>query len=76
MTYLQMDSFEVQEFLDSVNEGEVIRVSFIKQNGEHATYEGSLDVGAARKESVAIYTSEGWKRFNINRVTQIEKVEE
>ena len=76
MTYLQMDSFEVQDFLDRVNEGEVIRVSFLKQNGEHATYEGTLDVGANRSQSVAIYTDEGWKRFNINRVTQIEKVEE
>lgn len=76
MTYLQMDSFEVQDFLDHVQQGETIRVSFLKQNGDPATYEGTLDVGANRSQSVAIYTDEGWKRFNINRVTQIEKVEE
>lgn len=75
MTYLQMDSFEVQDFLDHVQQGETIRVSFLKQNGEHATYEGTLDVGANRSQSVAIYTDEGWKRFSVNRVTQIEKVE-
>ena len=67
---------EVQVFLDSVLEGELIKVRFFKKDGSVAEYEGVLDVGAARKESVAIYTSEGWKRFNINHVTNITKAGE
>lgn len=64
--------FEVQDFLNMVQQGEVIQVSFVKQNGESATYEGILDVGANHSQSVAINTSEGWKRFSVNRVTNIQ----
>ena len=67
--------FEVQDFLDHVQQGEVISVSFFKQDGSQAQYEGVLDVGANRSKSVAINTSEGWKRFSVERVTSIGKVE-
>ena len=67
--------FEVQDFLDNVVEGEMVQVSFIKQDGSQASYSGVLDVGANRSKSVAINTSEGWKRFSVERVTSIGKVE-
>lgn len=65
--------FEVQSLLDTVDNGQAVIVSFIKQNGAKATYTGFLDVGTTRSQSVAIYTLEGWKRFSVNRVTSIEK---
>jgi len=75
VTHLQMSGFDVQEFLDSVKEGQAIVVRFFKQNGDIAQYEGTLDVGANRATSVAIYTAEGWKRFSVERVIEIREVE-
>ena len=65
---------QVQEFLDSVLEGELIKVRFFKKDGSVADYEGVLDVGANHNQSVAINTDQGWKRFNLGSVISIEKV--
>lgn len=74
MTHIQMDGFEVQDFLDSLTPREMFSVQFVKQNGDVAEYIGCLDGSDTRKESVAIYTVEGWKRFSVHRVLNIEKV--
>lgn len=74
MDNIQLDSFEVQTFLDSLQPQEMFSVKFIKQNGDVAEYMGHLDGSDTRKQSVAIFTVEGWKRFNVNRVIEIEKV--
>lgn len=74
MDNIQLDSFEVQTFLDSLAPMEMFSVRFIKQNGDVAEYMGHLDGSDNRKESVAIFTIDGWKRFSVNRVLQIEKV--
>lgn len=74
MDNIQLDSFEVQTFLDSLAPMEMFTVTFIKQNGDVAEYIGHLDGSDTRKQSVAIFTVEGWKRFNVNRVIEIEKV--
>lgn len=74
MDNIQLDSFEVQTFLDSLQPQEMFTVKFIKQNGDVAEYMGHLDGSDTRKQSVAIFTIEGWKRFNVNRVIEIEKV--
>ena len=65
--------FMVQEILDSVTDSEtIITVEFVTQSGESRTYRGSLDVGANKSHSVAILTENGWKRFSVDRVTNIE----
>ena len=65
--------FMVQEILDSVTDSAtVISVDFVTQSGEKRTYRGTLDVGANRTNSVAINTEAGWKRFSVDRVTNIE----
>ncbi len=65
--------FMVQEILDSVTDsGTIVSVEFVTQSGESRTYRGSLDVGANKSHSVAILTDNGWKRFSIDRVTNIE----
>lgn len=64
--------YYVQEVLDSVNEGETLKVTFIKSNGDIVTYRGTLDVGANRSDIVAIKTEEGWKKFRISNVIDIE----
>ena len=65
--------FLVQEILDSVTDREtIVSVEFITQSGESRTYRGSLDVGANKSHSVAIQTENGWKRFSVDRVTNIE----
>ena len=65
--------FMVQEILDSVaDSATVISVDFVTQSGETRTYRGTLDVGANKSHSVAINTESGWKRFNVDRVTNIE----
>ena len=65
--------FMVQEILDSVQDsGTIVSVEFVTQSGESRTYRGSLDVGANKSHSVAINTDNGWKRFSIDRVTNIE----
>lgn len=69
----QLCPMEVQAFLDSLQPQEMFTVAFIKQNGEHCEYMGHLDGSDVRKQSVAIFTVEGWKRFNVNRVTNIER---
>ena len=74
MDNIQLDSFEVQTFLDSLQPQEMFTVTFIKQNGDVAEYMGHLDGSDTRKQSVAIFTVEGWKRFNVNRVIEIERV--
>lgn len=65
----------VQATLDAVNAGETIHVRFYKKDGSTGDYTGTLDVGANHSNSVAIYTAEGWKRFSVDRVISIEKVE-
>ena len=66
-------SFMVQEILDSVTDSEtIVSVEFVTQNGETRIYRGTLDVGANKSHSVAILTDNGWKRFSIDRVTNIE----
>lgn len=74
MDNIQLDSFEVQTFLDSLAPMEMFTVRFIKQDCSVAEYMGHLDGSDTRKQSVAVFTIEGWKRFNVNRVIQIEKV--
>ena len=74
MGNIQLDSFEVQAFLDGLKPQEMFVVAFIKQNGDSCEYMGHLDGSDVRKQSVAIFTIEGWKRFNVNRVTSIERV--
>lgn len=74
MDNIQLDSFEVQTFLDSLQTQEMFTVKFIKQNGDVTEYMGHLYGERLRKESVAIYTQDGFKRFNVNRVIEIEKV--
>ncbi|MTU25116.1 hypothetical protein [Parasutterella excrementihominis] len=65
--------FMVQEILDSVTDSAtVVSVDFVTQSGEARTYRGCLDVGANRTQSVAINTESGWKRFSVDRVTNIE----
>ena len=65
--------FLVQEILDSVQDSAtVISVDFVTQSGETRTYRGTLDVGANKSHSVAILTDNGWKRFSIDRVVNIE----
>ena len=65
--------FMVQEILDSVVDSEtIVSVEFVTQSGESRTYRGSLDVGANKSHSVAIKTDNDWKRFSIDRVTNIE----
>lgn len=70
-----MNQDSVQVFLDSVLEGELIKVRFFKKDGSVTDYEGVLDVGANHSQSVAINTEQGWKRFNLGSVISIEKVE-
>lgn len=65
--------FMVQEILDSAQDSAtVISVDFVTQSGETRAYRGTLDVGANRSQSVAIKTESGWKRFSVDRVTNIE----
>ena len=65
--------FMVQEILDCVTDSEtIVSVEFVTQSGESRTYRGSLEVGANKSHSVAILTDNGWKRFSIDRVTNIE----
>ena len=65
--------FMVQSILDEVTDSAtVVSVEFITQLGEIRTYRGTLDVGANRTQSVAINTERGWKRFSVDRVTNIE----
>lgn len=65
--------FMVQEILDSVQDSAtVVSVEFITQSGETRVYRGNLDVGANKSNSVAINTDNGWKRFSVDRVTNIE----
>ena len=65
--------FMVQEILDSVTDSAtIVSVEFVTQSGESRTYRGSLDVGANKSHSVAILTDSGWKRFSVDRVTNIE----
>ena len=65
--------FMVQEILDSVTDSETtVSVEFVTQSGESRIYRGSLDVGANKSHSVAILTENGWKRFSIDRVLNIE----
>ena len=65
--------FMVQEILDSVQDSAtVVSVDFVTQSGEMRTYRGTLDVGANKSQSVAINTEAGWKRFSVDRVTNIE----
>ena len=65
--------FMVQEILDSVTDSAtVISVDFVTQSCESRTYRGTLDVGANKSHSVAINTESGWKRFSVDRVTNIE----
>ena len=65
--------FLVQEILDSVmDSATIVSVEFVTQNGETRNYRGTLDVGANKSQSVAIKTDNGWKRFSIDRVTNIE----
>ena len=65
--------FMVQEILDCVTDSEtIVSVEFVTQNGETRVYRGNLDVGANKSQSVAILTDNGWKRFSIDRVTNIE----
>lgn len=65
--------FMVQEILDSVTDSAtVISVEFVTQSGESRSYRGTLDIGANRVNSVAINTESGWKRFSVDRVTNIE----
>ena len=65
--------FMVQEILDSVTDSAtVISVDFVTQSGETRTYRGTLDVGSNKSQSVAINTESGWKRFSVDRVTNIE----
>lgn len=65
--------FMVQEILDRVTDSAtVVSVDFVTQSGETRTYRGTLDVGANRSQSVAINTENGWKRFSVERVTNIE----
>lgn len=66
-------SFMVQEILDSVTDSStIVSVEFVTQSGETRTYRGCLDVGANKSHSVAIITENGWKRFSVDRVTNIE----
>ena len=65
--------FMVQEILDSVTDSAtIVSVEFVTQSGETRNYRGSLDVGANKSQSVAILTDKGWKRFSVDRVTNIE----
>ena len=65
--------FMVQEILDSVTDSATtVSVEFVTQSGETRTYRGSLDVGVNKSQSVAILTDNGWKRFSVDRVTNIE----
>ena len=65
--------FMVQEILDSVTDREtILSVEFVTQSGESRAYRGSLDVGANKSQSVAILTDNGWKRFSVDRVTNVE----
>ena len=65
--------FLVQGILDSVTDREtIVSVEFVTQSGESRTYRGSLDVGANKSQSVAILTDNGWKRFSVDRVTNVE----
>lgn len=74
MDNLQIDSFEVQSFLDSLTATEAFRVRFIKQDGSVSEYTGCLGGSDVRKQSVAIMTDNGWKRFSVGRVIEIERV--
>ena len=65
--------FMVQEILDSVTDSAtIVSVEFVTQSGEARNYRGNLDVGANKSHSVAILTENGWKRFSVDRVTNIE----
>lgn len=65
--------FMVQSVLDSVTDSAtIVSVEFVTQSGETRTYRGTLDVGANKSHSVAINTESGWKRFSVDRVTNIE----
>ena len=65
--------FMVQTILDSVMDSSTeIAVEFVTQSGESRAYRGTLDVGANKSNSVAIHTQNGWKRFSVDRVTNIE----
>ncbi len=67
-----MSPEDVQATLDGVKAGQGIRVRFYRKDGTTGEYSGALDVGANRSQSVAIYTAEGWKRFSVDRVIEIE----
>ena len=65
--------FMVQSVLDSVTDSAtIVSVEFVTQSGETRTYRGTLDVGVNKSHSVAINTESGWKRFSVDRVTNIE----
>ena len=59
---------KAQEILDTYKEGQSVIVTFAKKDNSIVSYAGTMDKDASRSHSVAIYTDEGWKRFNIDRV--------
>ena len=72
MAYVYECPMMVQTVLDECKPGQQVLVDFVTVNGETRQYVGSLDHGANRSQSVAIHTGEGWKRFNVNNVINID----
>lgn len=68
---LFLEETKVQAILDNYTEGQTLIVTFAKKDNSVVTYSGTMEKDANRSHSVAIYTEEGWKRFNIDRVFMI-----
>jgi hypothetical protein len=71
MAYTFEDPAYVQWFLNQLDIGQEFTVIFLTQGGEQRKYTGTLDNSAKRSESVAMLTSDGYKRFSVNRVLYI-----
>lgn len=66
----------VQSFLNELDPSDEFKITFKKKDGSVAEYQATLPYDEKRSESVAIFTEEGYKRFNINNVISVERVEQ
>ena len=69
--YHTIDPTDVQHVLDSLDPGQPFIVIFLTKGNEQRRYTGTIEPGAIKSQSVAMVTSEGYKRFDLSRVLSI-----